>query len=619
MDDLIAQGDQGAFTFGEFAKNAPAVFSAYSAIGTTPEHIRKANAAMQILMAGTKSADIAVTALNSTMNEMSDPDKQNKLRMMGINVRDMATGEFRDFNDIMFDIVARAKEMGNADYFGTIFGNFSMNAIRAYMTQGERMYDSLVNLGDTAGLLEQKSATMANTLKSNFQNLQTAFLAFADKNLTGPLQDLTNLLNKLAEDPEKIEAAIRGIALAIGAIAAVRIGAGIVSFIANLTRIKSGGGLDVSSLTNTGAGIPVYVTNLGGTASLPVGSMGLPGMQPRSGLVDQYGNPLSSPTNTSPVPNKSSNPLENSRAAVSNLTAKHYIGSAATAGIGAAIIEIPQMINELHGIDQDDTLTNQERGEAKGGAIGDAAGSIIGAAAGGAAGIAAGAAVGAAVGSVVPILGTAVGALVGAGIGALGMWLGGKAGRAVGTAIGGAVAGDDETAAQSPETIYNNSVVANPEIVNNTTLPRGQYSDDYIYTPPDSASPFSAGISNLNNWYQTTQGTPSIVQYNNTTTCPQAVNDLIITPQGQFNTHPDDYIFAMKDPATLLNSEIRNEVRTVEHIPPAIPPVVVEGEIELRSELTIDDKSYRLKQSAGKNTTPYKFAVGNATTARLIQ
>jgi hypothetical protein len=65
MNDLIAQGDQGAFTFGEFAKNAPAVFSAYSAIGTTPENIRKANAAMQILMAGTKSADIAVTALNN--------------------------------------------------------------------------------------------------------------------------------------------------------------------------------------------------------------------------------------------------------------------------------------------------------------------------------------------------------------------------------------------------------------------------------------------------------------------------------------------------------------------------------------------------------------------------
>jgi hypothetical protein len=75
----------------------------------------------------------------------------------------------------------------------------------------------------------------------------------------------------------------------------------------------------------------------------------------------------------------------------------------------------------------------------------------------------------------------------------------------------------------------------------------------------------------------------------------------------------------MKDPAALVNNEIRNEVRTVERVPQAIPPVVVEGEIELRSELIIDDKGCRLRQSVGKNTTPYKFAAGNAKSARLIQ
>jgi hypothetical protein len=97
------------------------------------------------------------------------------------------------------------------------------------------------------------------------------------------------------------------------------------------------------------------------------------------------------------------------------------------------------------------------------------------------------------------------------------------------------------------------------------------------------------------------------------------VNDLIVTPQGRFSTHPDDYIIAMKNPAALVNNEMRNEIRTVERTPQAIPPVVVEGEIDLRSELTIDDKGYRLRQSVGKNTTPYKFATGNAKNARLIQ
>ncbi|GHV20793.1 hypothetical protein FACS189494_05240 [Spirochaetia bacterium] len=163
MDDMVAQSDQGAFTFGEFAKNAPAVFSAYSAIGTSPENIKKANAAMQILVAGTKSPEIAVTALNSAMNELADPEKQKKLRKLGISVRD-GSENFRDFNDIMFDIVAKADKIGNADFFGTIFGSVSMQAIRSYMTQGERMFENLTELGDTSGLLQNKAATMSKTL-----------------------------------------------------------------------------------------------------------------------------------------------------------------------------------------------------------------------------------------------------------------------------------------------------------------------------------------------------------------------------------------------------------------------------------------------------------------------
>jgi len=100
---------------------------------------------------------------------------------------------------------------------------------------------------------------------------------------------------------------------------------------------------------------------------------------------------------------------------------------------------------------------------------------------------------------------------------------------------------------------------------------------------------------------------------------PIQVNDLIVTPQGQFSTHPDDFIFAMKNPSSLVNNEIKKEIHTVENVPQAKAPVIVEGEIELKSELVIDDKGYRLRQRVGKNTTPYKFSVGSAANARLIQ
>jgi len=421
MDDMVAQSDQGAFTFAEFAKAAPAVFSAYSAIGTAPEHIRKANAAMQILVAGTKSPEIAVTALNAAMNELSDPEKQKKLSKLGIRVRDSA-GDFRDFNDIMFDIVEKADKMGNADFFGTIFGSVSMQAVRSYMTQGKRMFESLTDLGDTKGLLQKKSATMAGTLQSNIENLQTAFNNFADSNLTKPLEHLTDLLNKLAEDPERLEKVFTGIAVGIGAIAAVKGIAGISRLVGSLLKLK-GGNINIAESLNMATAMPVYVTNWGG---------GTPGI----GAGGQFQQPQA------PAPQLTNNPLTAAQNAVGNITPQQYAGAAGAMALTAAIVKIPQMMNELEQIKQNEDLTAKERGKAKGGAIGDASGSIVGAAAGGAAGIAAGAAVGAAVGSVVPVLGTAVGALVGAGVGALGMYLGGKAGRAIGEGIGESLADD---------------------------------------------------------------------------------------------------------------------------------------------------------------------------------
>jgi len=542
MDDLIAQGDQGAFTFGEFAKNAPAVFSAYSDIGTSPEHIRKANAAMQILMAGTKSAEVAVTALNSTMADLSDPDKQKKLRMLGINVRDLATGEFRDFSEIMFDIVDMADQMGNADFFGTIFGTTSMKAIRAYVTQGERMYDNLVNLGDTTGLLQDKSQRMADTTKSNLRNLQTAFSSFADNVLSGPLQDITNLFNKLAENPEMVEAAIRNITRALGVLAAVRVGAGIVSLISGLVKLlKPGGGINISGLENAGgsAGIPVHVTNWGGAT----GSSMMPG--------GGNGGPI--PATGAPVPAAGAGLAFG--AAVLTAQALYTVADVAHAKLSKIDPAVPGMGNyyNLHPGAKRKAWERYERehpGE--------------------------------------PTYQERVNAMAATG---------------------------------SPNI---------PSQVNDLIVtPQGQFSthpDDYIFAMKDPASLVNSNKRNevrnsVAAFPPQAQGSPGVQPTNYAELYQQRyqVNDLIITPQGQFNTHPDDYIFAMKDPASLVNNKIRNEVRSVERIPQAIPPIVIDGEIELKSELVIDDRGYRLKQQVGKNSTPYKFAVGSARNARLIQ
>ncbi|WP_147615123.1 phage tail tape measure protein [Treponema pectinovorum] len=453
MDDMVKQGDQGAFTFGEFAKAGSAVISAYSPIGTAPDDIKRANAAMQIIMMGTKSAEIAVTALGSAMSELSSPDKQQKLMAIGVRVRDDAE-QFRDFNDIMADLLKVSEKVGNTDFLGNIFGQTSMQAIRAYSNFYNDMYPKLMDLGDTTGAMEQKSATMAGTLAANLQQVQTAFVRFADAKLTEPLEKLTDLLNRLAEDPDAFNRIFTGIAVGIGSIAAVKGLASVMNLVSSFVSLKKGGGKTDLSVSMGGAGdmgMPVYVTNWGGKA----GASPLPSTGSANTTAGRTptGQPAGTPLNAGSQGNTLQRMGGAASQALQNTTKTQMAMGGAAAGIGTALVAIPNAVNEVAAINADETLTNKEKSTMKGGAIGDAAGTVVGATVGGAAGVAAGAAAGAAIGSIVPVLGTAVGALVGAGIGALGAWLGGKAGRAIGEGIGSAVAGNDEE--QISDTLIN--------------------------------------------------------------------------------------------------------------------------------------------------------------------
>lgn len=443
MDDMVKQGDQGAFTFGEFAKAGSAVISAYSPIGTAPEDLKKANAAMQIIMMGTKNADIAVTALGSAMAELSSPDKQQKLMAIGVRVRD-ESGKFRDFNDIMADLLKVSEKVGNTDFLGNIFGQTSMQAIRAYGSFYEKMYPKLMDLGDTTGAMENKSATMANTLAANLQQVQTAFVKFADSNLTKPLEGLTKALNYLAENPERYSRVFKSIAIGIGSIAAVKGLSSVINVVSTFASLKKGGG-NINIGSNIGGnGMPVYVTNWGGTAGAsPLPNSGTVGKQQPVGKTPT-GQAAGTPLNAGSQGNTFQKMGGAASQAVRGISKKQFAGAGALAAVGEAMIAIPRAKDEIDAINADETMSKKEKATAKGGAVGDAAGSVAGAAIGGIGGLAAGAAAGAAIGSIVPGLGTAAGLIVGGLVGLIGTKLGGMAGRAIGEEIGSAVAGDDE-------------------------------------------------------------------------------------------------------------------------------------------------------------------------------
>lgn len=414
MDDLVKQGDQGEYTFQKFAKTGKAVLSSYSTIGSTVEDVKKLNAVMQILVADTKNEELAATALDAVIAELSDPNKQEKLGIIGVRVRDSA-GEFRDLAKIMDDVLAVAQKEGNIDFLSEVFGVTSMKAVRAFQNYGKNYKKLTEGLGDTTGALEAKSARMAGTMKANLQNLQTTFLKFADTNLAKPLERLNDLLSYLAEKPERLEKVFNTIKYGLGAIVAVKGLAKVSGFIGSISggiRTLTGGGMQAAlggALPGNGAGaasgLPVFVTNMG------QGGMGASG-------------------------NMAESALSGGKPAGSRLSFRQGAGIAGVAALSSALVAVPQMLGELNNIDNNPELKGKEKSKAKGGAVGAAVGSIGGATAG--------ALAGAAIGSVVPVIGTAIGGLVGGAIG----WFGGKLGRTVGEKIGEAV-GKDEVIPES--------------------------------------------------------------------------------------------------------------------------------------------------------------------------
>ena len=452
MDDLVKQGDQGEYTFQKFAKTGKAVLSSYSTIGNTVEDVKKLNAVMQVLTAGTPSEDVAATALNSIISELSDPKKQEQLGIIGVRVRDTA-GNFRDLADIMQDILAVAEKEGNIDFLVDVFGVTSMSAVRAFRQYGENYKKLTEELGDSTGALEKKSAVMSRTMKANLQNLQTTFLKFADTNLAKPLERLNDLLSYLAEKPERLEKVFNTIKYGLGAIVAVKGLAKISGFIGSISggiRTLTGGsmqaalsGIPPGKGASPGDGVPVFVTN-----------MGQGGMGASNGLSQAAsGGAAGTPT----------------LGGIMDANARNFRNGAIQMGVLQTVttgaVKTLAAIDEVRSINADDSLSGKEKAQKKGGAIGDAIGTTVGTGLGVAAGAFAAGKIGAAIGTfIAPGIGTAIGGAIGMAGGGLVGWLGGKLGRTVGEKIGEAVGKDEvipesaavreelETVQQLPET-----------------------------------------------------------------------------------------------------------------------------------------------------------------------
>ena len=112
----------------DLAALGPRTIAAYTATGRSgAKALIEMGAALQVIRRGTGSSEQAATAFEAVMRNLTSPDKQQKLRSLGVSVRDSLTGEFRPITELMTEIVE--KSGGSLETLGTIF---DAEAVRAF-------------------------------------------------------------------------------------------------------------------------------------------------------------------------------------------------------------------------------------------------------------------------------------------------------------------------------------------------------------------------------------------------------------------------------------------------------------------------------------------------------
>lgn len=501
LDVMYTQGNMGSFTGAHFAQNGAALISAYSRIGTTTDDIKKLGAAMQILTYGTDEV-AAVTIFENIMSELADPSKQEALKKMGIHVRDIETGQFRDLVEILPEIVKKGEEFGNLDIFGAIFGGTAMEAINAFKLHGGEL-EKFLEMGNTTGALMDASAENAASLASNLENLQTLFMSVANTGLEKPLQLINDLLNDMAKNPWAIKATFGVIAAGIGAVA---VASGVSTFLSIANGIKSLKGGKMPSLPGSGGGgtgMPVFVTNMGG-AGLGVGTNGQGSgssskgkANKKKGGINRRNSPASQNPRSPKVPAVKAPAVPSTKAPVIPNTKMPVVqkpnvprgvkpSSSSMAGGGwlSAIFAAVQLKGDLDAIEDTEGLTSKEEGRAKGEVIGGTAATLASLGI-----VTVAAAKGAVLGSFIPVVGTAIGGILGALVGAAGVHFANKAGQELGGMIGESFAKDD-----MPKSIQDTTFPKNDSITQqlsalekrmaeqNQTAPQSSLKTDVTFT-----------------------------------------------------------------------------------------------------------------------------------------
>lgn len=271
---LIVQGEAGSFTLKGFASQGRALLASASSVGIkTSEQFAKFGSFLQIVNEKIKSEAETTTSVSTLFSELIDKagDIQKKF---GVKVLDK-NKEMREFDVIIKEIME--KTGGKLNKLSPVFGASSMKAIypliAEYKNGWERMdqiaKDGIEGMTNTS-VLQKYYEKASNSFNGNIGKMTAVAHKFADENLTGPVESLTNALKFLNEHQGIVTAGFTTMKYAALALGAVKIG-GLVKDAAALGRDLKGlwsrknGNATADAIEAAAGGVQkVFVVNMGG-------------------------------------------------------------------------------------------------------------------------------------------------------------------------------------------------------------------------------------------------------------------------------------------------------------------------------------------------------------------
>jgi len=252
LDILNKQGKMGAFTLQNIAALGPRVITAYTSAGRGGvQALQEMGAALQLIRMGTGSSEMAASAWEAVMRSLTDPTKIKQLEKLGLEIFDpekLAEGKrvLRPVNELMAEIVQATG--GDKVSLGNIFDAEAIRAFNQAAAEFQRTgqigsLDKFMAVqGDGQTTLED-SARAAKTFNQALGMLYGSAERFADSRLTGVLQGIANLLDKLGSDgaDNLMTVATYGAAAVASAVAVRKVARGVGAVRGFFSRHKKGG------------------------------------------------------------------------------------------------------------------------------------------------------------------------------------------------------------------------------------------------------------------------------------------------------------------------------------------------------------------------------------------